>query len=103
MDLADKALRAKEWYSSLKTKLSLLPKKPFRIRMSRNCGRKMLTMTNLVAEFVVQLAKVEYEGTPFIQILKQDGKGEIRASVGKVAVVLVVAAHPVTTKVPKFM
>src|SRR2546430_350518 len=31
MDLADKGLGAKEWNNSLKTKLSLLPKKLFRI------------------------------------------------------------------------
>src|SRR2546430_128028 len=47
MDLAAKGLGAKEWNNSLKTKLSLLPKKLFRIRMSRNFGMKMLTMTNL--------------------------------------------------------
>src|SRR5687768_17908665 len=41
-----KGLGAKEWNNSLKTKLSLLPKKLFRIRMSRNFGMKMLTMTN---------------------------------------------------------
>src|SRR5207247_1858036 len=35
MDLAAKGLGAKEWNNSLKTKLSLLPKKLFRIRMSR--------------------------------------------------------------------
>src|SRR5438132_3310423 len=34
--LAAKGLGAKEWNNSLKTKLSLLPKKLFRIRMSRN-------------------------------------------------------------------
>src|SRR2546430_11540687 len=47
MDLAAKGLGAKEWNNSLKTKLSLLPKKLFRIRMRRNFGMKMLTMTNL--------------------------------------------------------
>src|SRR3989442_2215849 len=36
MDLAAKVLGAKEWNNSLKTKLSLLPKKLFRIRMSRS-------------------------------------------------------------------
>src|SRR5437773_5954675 len=36
--LAAKGLGAKEWNNSLKTKLSLLPKKLFRIRMSRNFG-----------------------------------------------------------------
>src|SRR5436305_15298032 len=36
MDLAAKGLGAKEWNNSLKTKLSLLPKKLFRIRMSRD-------------------------------------------------------------------
>src|SRR5437868_6076605 len=50
MDLAAKGLGAKEWNNSLKTKLSLLPKKLFRIRMSRNFGMKMLTMTNLSTE-----------------------------------------------------
>src|SRR5204863_5737487 len=44
MDLAAKGLGAKEWNNSLKTKLSLLPKKLFRIRMSRNFGMKMLTI-----------------------------------------------------------
>src|SRR5262249_34992218 len=45
MDLAAKGLGAKEWNNSLKTKLSLLPKKLFRTRMRRNFGMKMLTMT----------------------------------------------------------
>src|SRR5947208_1615648 len=47
MDLAAKGLGAKEWNNSLKTKLSLLPKKLFRIRMRRNFWMKMLTITNL--------------------------------------------------------
>src|SRR5258708_31781211 len=41
MDHAAKGLGAKEWNNSLKTKLSLLPKKLFRIRMSRNFGMKI--------------------------------------------------------------
>src|SRR5437868_4926724 len=56
MDLAAKGLGAKEWNNSLKTKLSLLPKKLFRIRMSRNFGMKMLTMTNLSIYFLIHLA-----------------------------------------------
>src|SRR5256885_4233392 len=58
MDLAAKGLGAKEWNNSLKTKLSLLPKKLFRIRMSRNFGMKMLTMTNLSTECLIQLTKL---------------------------------------------
>src|SRR2546430_15183623 len=46
MDLAAKGLGAKEWSNSLKTKLSLLPKKLFRIRMSRNFGMIFLKKTN---------------------------------------------------------
>src|SRR5262249_37354104 len=65
MDLADKGLGAKEWNNSLKTKLSLLPKKLFRIRMSRNFGMKMLTMTNLSTECLIQLTKLGYAATPF--------------------------------------
>src|SRR5687767_787043 len=57
MDLAAKGLGAKEWNNSLKTKLSLLPKKLFRIRMSRNFGMKMLTMTNLSTECLIFLSK----------------------------------------------
>src|SRR5262249_56243382 len=70
MDLAAKGLGAKEWNNSLKTKLSLLPKKLFRIRMSRNFGMKMLTMTNLSTECLIQLTKLGYDATPFNQILK---------------------------------
>src|SRR5205814_10666135 len=77
MDLAAKGLGAKEWNNSLKTKLSLLPKKLFRIRMSRNFGMKMLTMTNLSTECLIQLTKLGYDATPFNQILKQNAKREI--------------------------
>src|SRR5687767_4456874 len=62
-----KGLGAKEWNNSLKTKLSLLPKKLFRIRMSRNFGMKMLTMTNLSTECLIQLTKLGYDATPFNQ------------------------------------
>src|SRR5256885_1148260 len=55
MDLAAKGLGAKEWNNSLKTKLSLLPKNLFRIRMSRNFGMTMLTMTNLSTQCLIQL------------------------------------------------
>src|SRR5207247_2636592 len=61
-----------------KTKLSLLPKKLFRIRMSRNFGTKMLTMTNLSTECLIQLTKLGYDATPFNQILKQNAKREMR-------------------------
>src|SRR5205809_81570 len=83
MDLAAKGLGAKEWNNSLKTKLSLLPKKLFRIRMSRNFGMKMLTMTNLSTECLIQLTKLGYDATPFNQILKQNAKREMRLRLGK--------------------
>src|SRR5438309_11984502 len=73
-----------EWNNSLKTKLSLLPKKLFRIRMSRNFGMKMLTMTNLSTECLIQLTKLGYDATPFNQILKQNAKREMRLRLGKV-------------------
>src|SRR5207247_11170742 len=76
-------LGAKEWNNSLKTKLSLLPKKLFRIRMSRNFGMKMLTMTNLSTECLIQLTKLGYDATPFNQILKQNAKREMRLRLGK--------------------
>src|SRR5205823_6682697 len=79
-----KGLGAKEWNNSLKTKLSLLPKKLFRIRMSRNFGMKMLTMTNLSTECLIQLTKLGYDATPFNQILKQNAKREMRLRLGKI-------------------
>src|SRR6266404_361050 len=101
--LAAKGLGAKEWNNSLKTKLSLLPKKLFRIRMSRNFGMKMLTMTNLSTECLIQLTKLGYDATPFNQILKQNAKREMRLRLGKVTVADVLAAQPVTTNLLKFM
>src|SRR5438309_11380575 len=79
------------------SKLSLLPKKLFRIRMSRNFGMKMLTMTNLSTECLIQLTKLGYDATPFNQILKQNAKREMRLRLGKVTVADVLAAQPVTT------
>src|SRR5262249_13399663 len=87
----------------LKTKLSQLPKKLFRIRMSRNFGMKMLTMTNLSTECLIQLTKLGYDATPFNQILKQNAKREMRLRLGKVTVADVLAAQPVTTNLLKFM
>src|SRR5215208_4452651 len=103
MDLAAKGLGAKEWNNSPKTKLSLLPKKLFRIRMSRNFGMKMLTMTNLSTECLIQLTKLGYDATPFNQILKQNEKREMRLRLGKGTVADVLAAQPVTTNLLKFM
>src|SRR2546423_12094160 len=103
MDLAAKGLGAKEWNNSLKTKLSLLPKKLFRIRVSRNFAMKMLTMTNLSTECIIQLTKLGYDATPFSQILKQNGKRERRLRLGKVTVADVWAAQPVTTNLLKFI
>src|SRR5947209_14570836 len=74
MDLAAKDLGAKEWKNSLKTKLSLLPKKLFRIRMSRNFGMKMLTMTNLSTNFLIQLTKLDYDATPYNQKINNKQK-----------------------------
>src|SRR6476469_11004499 len=71
MDLAAKGLRAKEWNNSLKTKLSLLPKKLFRIRMSSNFGMKMLTMTNLSTECLIKLTKLVYDSTQINPLLQK--------------------------------
>src|SRR5437870_1150531 len=82
--------------------VTLLPKKLFRIRMSRNFGMKMLTMTNLSTECLIQLTKLGYDATPFNQILKQNAKREMRLRLGKVTVADVLAAQPVTTNLLKF-
>src|SRR5207244_11086989 len=73
-----------------------------RIRMSRNFGMKMLTMTNLSTECLIQLTKLGYDATPFNQILKQNAKREMRLRLGKVTVADVLAAQPVTTNLLKF-
>src|SRR5207302_1170826 len=78
MDLAAKGLGAKEWNNSLKTKLSLLPKKLFRIRMSRNFGMKMLTMTNLSTECLIQLTKLGYKMSTVESIARPRRNGERR-------------------------
>src|SRR5206468_3226985 len=103
MDLAAKGQGAKEWNNSLKTKLSLIPKKLFRIIMSRNFGMKMITITKLSTECLIQLTKLGYDATPFNQIMKQNAKREMRLRLGKVTVADVLAAQPVTTNLLKFM
>src|SRR5215475_8257742 len=97
LKLPAKAIGAKEQNNSLKTKLPLLHNKLFRIRMGRNFGMKMLTMTNLPTDCLIQLTKLGYDATPFNQILKQNAKREMRLRLGKVTVADVLAAQPVTT------
>src|SRR5260370_3698693 len=53
--------------------------------MSRNFGMKMLTMTNLSTECLIQLTKLGYDATPFNQILKQNAKREMRLRLDGVA------------------
>src|SRR2546430_16435061 len=83
MDLAAKGLGAKEWNNPLRTKLSLLPKKLFRSRMSRNFGMKTLTMANLSTDCLMQLAKLGYDTTPCNQLLNQSSPGDVRMCLGK--------------------
>src|SRR5690349_15033045 len=71
-------------------------------KMSRNFGMKMLTMTNLSTECLIQLTKLGYDATPFNQILKQNAKREMRLRLGKVTVADVLAAQPVTTNLLNF-
>src|SRR3989454_10205683 len=66
IDLAAKGLGAKEWNNSLKTKLSLLPKKLFRTRISRSVGTKMLTATKLSTECLSPRAPLGSDARPFI-------------------------------------
>src|SRR2546427_13026142 len=103
MHLSAKGLGAKEWNNSLKTKLSLLPKKLFRIRMSRNFGMKMLTMTNLSTAGLIQITKLGYDATPFNQLLKQNAKRRMRLRLGKDTVTDAFGTQPVTTNLLKFM
>src|SRR5437588_409251 len=74
----------------------------FRNRLLVIC-MKMLTMTNLSTECLIQLTKLGYDATPFNQILKQNAKREMRLRLGKVTVADVLAAQPVTTNLLKFM
>jgi len=103
MDTPAKGLGAKESHLALKTKLSLHPKKPFTIPMSRNCGTIMLTLTNLPTACFLQHPTLLDDATPVHQILKQNAKREMRLRLGKVTVADVLAAQPVTTNLLKFM
>src|SRR5262249_14900894 len=74
MDLAAKGLGAKEWNNSLKTKLRLLARRLFRIRMGRNLGWKMPPRTNLPTDDLIHLSKRGLAPTPFNKISKQNPK-----------------------------
>src|SRR5438046_7883334 len=71
--------------------------------MSRNFGMKMLTITNLSTECLIQLTKLGSDAKPFNQILKQNAKREKRLRLGKVTVADDLAAQPVTTTQLTFM
>src|SRR5258705_11035385 len=71
--------------------------------MSRNFGMKMLTMTNLSTESLIQLTKLGYDATPCNQIWKQNAKREMRLRLGKVTEADGLASQPVTTNLLKVM
>ncbi|ACY07186.1 A [Escherichia phage G4] len=103
IDMAVKGLGNKEWNNSLKTKINLIPKKVFRIRMSRNFGMKLLSMAHLSAETLMELTQVGYDVTPFNNILRQNAKKELKSRLAKKSVADVLEAQPVTTNLLKFM
>lgn len=102
-DIAAKGLGANEWNKSLQTKINLIPKKVFRIRMSRNFGMKLKTMSHLSAECLIQLTQLGYDLTPFSNVLKQNAKKELRLRLASSTVSDVLEAQPVTTNLLKFM
>src|SRR5699024_11513409 len=57
MYLAAKGLGAKEWNNSLKTKLSLLPKKLFRIRMKIGRASSRNAETDIVCRLLLEKKK----------------------------------------------
>src|SRR5258708_13701104 len=65
MDLDAKGLRAQEWNHSLKTKLPLLPNQLFTIRMPRTFGMKILTLTPMSTQCLIQLTQPGSDTTPF--------------------------------------
>src|SRR5437867_10877906 len=71
--------------------------------MRRESEMKMLTMTILFTECLIQRTELGYDATPFNQILKQNAKREMRLRLGKVTVADVLAAQPVTTNLLKVM
>src|SRR5438874_13618061 len=62
-----------------------------KIRMIRNFGMKMLTMTNLSTECLIQLIKLGYDATPFNQLLKQTSTSVMRLRLVTVIVADVLA------------
>src|SRR5699024_7469023 len=71
--------------------------------MSRNIGKKMLTMTNLSTKCLIQLNKIGNDATPFNKILKQNAKRQMRLRLGTITVADVLSSQPVTTNLLKFM
>ena len=66
-------------------------------------SNKVWIATDQRRRVVTQLGKLDYDATPFNQILKQNAKREMRLRLGKVTVADVLAAQPVTTNLLKFM
>src|SRR2546421_648846 len=98
-----KSTRLNSSHDQISYAVFCLKKKHLTIRMSRNFGMTMLTMTNLSTECLIQLTMLGYAATPFNQILQQNAKRETRLRLVKVTVADVLAAHPVTTNLLKFM
>src|SRR5439155_2819835 len=66
MDLAAKGLGAREWNNSLKTKLSLLPKKLFRIRMRSEERFSRNAETDLVCRLLPEKKNIKDFREPII-------------------------------------
>src|SRR5258708_40297920 len=70
MDLAAKGLGGKEWNNLLKTKLSLLTKRLFGLRVCRTFGLSQLAMTILYPERLIDVPSLGWDETPLHSVLR---------------------------------
>src|SRR2546430_5699877 len=72
-----KSTRLNSSHSQISYAVFCLKKKKIRIRMSRKFRLKMITMTNLSTECLIQLHKLCYDETTRNKILKQTARREM--------------------------
>lgn len=81
-DLRSKALNnegERLWKQTLANTLSKIPKRSFKVSMTRGLGLTLPTMKNLSLSSLLQLTRLDYTATPYNKIVRLNARKEMRS------------------------
>lgn len=92
-----------KWQETLKQQLQVLPRKLFRVRMSRNFGMRLPDMTYLSNESLVEMMTLDYSVTRFTMIVRSQAKKTLKSRLAVLNIADIQEMRPVRVNLLKHL